>query len=214
MRRGSLVLVLVALGRLALRPHRVTGLADLGIIIRDRVGQVGLLDLTPAHADARAPLPDGVEMIAFAERPDLERAIYDLDILVQPEIPTMALEPTPSFEAWREQTSGDPGFLRELSVMAVRDERMLGSIPRMNNHRQRLTAIEGQPPDLAALPPGCAFNPRCPSAFDRCREAVPAETALGDGQHVRCWLASCGSSSIEAKLAKNGLTESPPGGAV
>ena len=72
-------------------------------------------------------------MIAFAERPDLERAIYDLDILVQPEIPTMALEPTPSFEAWQEQTSGDPGFLRELSVMAVQDESVLGSIQMYDN---------------------------------------------------------------------------------
>ena len=76
---------------------------------------------------------------------------------------------------------------------------LLGSIPRMNNHRQRLTAIDGQPPDLAALPPGCAFNPRCPHAFDRCRETAPEETALGDGRTVRCWLATAGRSSVEAE---------------
>jgi oligopeptide/dipeptide ABC transporter ATP-binding protein len=76
---------------------------------------------------------------------------------------------------------------------------LLGSIPRMNDHRQRLTAIEGQPPDLAALPPGCAFNPRCPSALDRCREAQPPQTMLGNGQTVRCWLADSGSGSIDAK---------------
>ena len=43
---------------------------------------------------------------------------------------------------------------------------LLNSIPRMSDNRQRLTAIDGQPPDLVALPPGCAFAPRCPSAFD------------------------------------------------
>src|ERR1700756_478530 len=48
-------------------------------------------------------------------------------------------------------------------------EALLNSIPRMGDSAQRLTAIEGQPPDLAALPPGCAFAPRCARAFDRCR---------------------------------------------
>src|SRR5256884_8819345 len=47
---------------------------------------------------------------------------------------------------------------------------LLNSIPRMCANRQRLSAIDGQPPDLVALPPGCAFAPRCPSALDRCRE--------------------------------------------
>jgi oligopeptide/dipeptide ABC transporter ATP-binding protein len=40
---------------------------------------------------------------------------------------------------------------------------LLGSIPRMSDSGKRLTAIDGQPPDLAALPQGCAFGPRCPS---------------------------------------------------
>ena len=39
---------------------------------------------------------------------------------------------------------------------------LLNSIPRMSDIDQRLTAIEGQPPDLSALPPGCSFAPRCP----------------------------------------------------
>ena len=65
---------------------------------------------------------------------------------------------------------------------------LLNSIPRMGDNRQRLTAIDGQPPDLSTLPPGCAFAPRCPSAFDRCREAAPPEIITGDGRTVRCWL--------------------------
>src|SRR6516165_5622054 len=64
---------------------------------------------------------------------------------------------------------------------------LLGSIPRMRDGRERLTAIDGQPPDLAALPPGCAFAPRCPSAFQRC--GVPPPHIARDDRTVRCWLA-------------------------
>src|SRR5438876_6964747 len=69
-------------------------------------------------------------------------------------------------------------------------EALLNSIPRMSDDRQRLTAIDGQPPDLAKLPPGCAFAPRCPRAFDRCLREAPPELALGDGRTARCWLAA------------------------
>jgi oligopeptide/dipeptide ABC transporter ATP-binding protein len=69
-------------------------------------------------------------------------------------------------------------------------EALLSSIPRMSDDRQRLTAIDGQPPDLAKLPPGCAFAPRCPRAFDRCFQAAPPELPLGDGRTTRCWLAT------------------------
>src|SRR5207247_8233201 len=46
---------------------------------------------------------------------------------------------------------------------------LLNSIPRMGDPDQRLTAIDGQPPDLSALPPGCSFAPRCPQAMPRGR---------------------------------------------
>src|ERR1700732_3315373 len=67
---------------------------------------------------------------------------------------------------------------------------LLNSIPRMTDDAQRLTAIEGQPPVLAALPPGCSFAPRCPRAFDRCREAAPPEFSETRGRTARCWLAA------------------------
>src|SRR6476660_7772316 len=67
---------------------------------------------------------------------------------------------------------------------------LLNSIPRMSDGPQRLAAIEGQPPDLAALPPGCSFAPRCPRAFDRCREAPPPEFSETRGRTARCWLAA------------------------
>ena len=53
----------------------------------------------------------------------------------------------------------------------------------------RLQTISGAPPDLAALPPGCAFAPRCAQAVDQCRQQKP-QLALGeDGHAVACLLA-------------------------
>ena len=66
---------------------------------------------------------------------------------------------------------------------------LLESIPRFGDGRERLTAIDGQPPDPASLPPGCAFHPRCPYAEDRCRAEAPPEDAVAAGQVARCWLA-------------------------
>jgi oligopeptide/dipeptide ABC transporter ATP-binding protein len=68
-------------------------------------------------------------------------------------------------------------------------EALLNSIPRMSDNAQRLTAIEGQPPDLAALSAGCSFAPRCPRAFDRCHEEAPPEFREALGRTTRCWLA-------------------------
>jgi peptide/nickel transport system ATP-binding protein len=49
-----------------------------------------------------------------------------------------------------------------------------------------LAAIAGAPPDLAQLPPGCAFAPRCPAANNKCLQSVPPLSALGSHQ-VACW---------------------------
>jgi len=51
---------------------------------------------------------------------------------------------------------------------------------------RRLKAIPGSPPDLTALPPGCAFAPRCGLAIDACRAGKPAVVECGGGQLVRC----------------------------
>jgi oligopeptide/dipeptide ABC transporter ATP-binding protein len=65
---------------------------------------------------------------------------------------------------------------------------LLASVPRLGDSADWLRAIEGQPPDLAALPGGCAFAPRCPQAMDRCRTDEPPEFAVGDRHTSRCWL--------------------------
>jgi len=51
---------------------------------------------------------------------------------------------------------------------------------------RRLEAIPGAPPNLAALPPGCAFAPRCRYVEAACSAAVPGEVWLDDARMVRC----------------------------
>jgi peptide/nickel transport system ATP-binding protein len=50
----------------------------------------------------------------------------------------------------------------------------------------RLPAIPGSPPDLANLPPGCPFAPRCAHAAAACRAATPPAVSVGEGHVVRC----------------------------
>jgi oligopeptide/dipeptide ABC transporter ATP-binding protein len=52
----------------------------------------------------------------------------------------------------------------------------------------RLKAIEGVVPNLASLPPGCSFAPRCRDRMPVCDTAFPAETAVGMGHSVKCYL--------------------------
>ncbi|HEV8226464.1 MAG TPA: ABC transporter ATP-binding protein, partial [Methylomirabilota bacterium] len=68
-------------------------------------------------------------------------------------------------------------------------EALLRSIPRLTDKRERLTAIEGQPPDMTSPPSGCAFHPRCPKAFERCQEQDPPSFDVAEDQRARCWLA-------------------------
>jgi oligopeptide/dipeptide ABC transporter ATP-binding protein len=53
---------------------------------------------------------------------------------------------------------------------------------------QRLRAIEGSVPLLGALPPGCAFNPRCPDRFEPCTLAPPPDYPVGPEQTAKCYL--------------------------
>ena len=53
---------------------------------------------------------------------------------------------------------------------------------------QRLRAIEGSVPLLGALPPGCAFNPRCPDRFDRCMSTAPPDYTVGASHTAKCFL--------------------------
>ncbi len=68
---------------------------------------------------------------------------------------------------------------------------LMGSIPAMGEERERLLQIDGAMPRLNAIPSGCAFHPRCPQAFDRCRSARPDLIDAGT-THAACWLVADG----------------------
>ena len=64
---------------------------------------------------------------------------------------------------------------------------LMGSIPAMDEDRDRLLQIDGAMPRLTAIPRGCAFNPRCPNAFERCRGERPELMDAG-ATRAACWL--------------------------
>ncbi|MGC4076775.1 MAG: ABC transporter ATP-binding protein [Rubrivivax sp.] len=64
---------------------------------------------------------------------------------------------------------------------------LMGSIPAMDVERERLAQIDGAMPRLGAIPPGCAFHPRCEHAFARCRSERPELMAAGTTR-AACWL--------------------------
>jgi peptide/nickel transport system ATP-binding protein len=66
---------------------------------------------------------------------------------------------------------------------------LMASIPDMDGDRERLNQIDGAMPRLNAIPSGCAFNPRCPKAFDRCRQETP-ELVQAGANRAACWLHS------------------------
>jgi oligopeptide/dipeptide ABC transporter ATP-binding protein len=71
---------------------------------------------------------------------------------------------------------------------------LLASIPSGAAGR-RLVAIDGVVPSLSALPPGCAFAPRCPTRIDVCDQAVPPDVPVTGDHHARCVLLSAGAAA-------------------
>lgn len=68
---------------------------------------------------------------------------------------------------------------------------LLKSFPTIHGPRRTMTGIPGSPPDLRNVPVGCAFNPRCPFAFDACRSIVPtlqSSASESPNQLVACHL--------------------------
>jgi oligopeptide/dipeptide ABC transporter ATP-binding protein len=66
-------------------------------------------------------------------------------------------------------------------------EALLRSVPRLDEDVDRLYSIEGQPPALHALPPGCSFAPRCPAVRGHCLQHVPSAVAVRPGHQAACW---------------------------
>ncbi|MFJ4902317.1 ABC transporter ATP-binding protein [Streptomyces sp. NPDC088727] len=64
---------------------------------------------------------------------------------------------------------------------------LLRSIPRLDQKGRELYAIKGLPPNLLHIPPGCAFNPRCPMAQDVCRTDVPPLFDVAENRQSACY---------------------------
>jgi len=74
---------------------------------------------------------------------------------------------------------------------------LMGSIPSMAVERERLMQIDGAMPRLTAIPTGCAFNPRCPRVFERCRTERPDLMAAG-ATRAACWLQAADAVKVPA----------------
>jgi peptide/nickel transport system ATP-binding protein len=70
---------------------------------------------------------------------------------------------------------------------------LMAAIPDITVDRERLNQIDGAMPRLNAIPPGCAFNPRCPQTFDRCKVDRP-DLMDADATRAACWLVRGGSA--------------------
>jgi len=65
---------------------------------------------------------------------------------------------------------------------------LLGSIPKLNEQRDRLQVIEGTVPSPSQMPEGCRFHPRCSRVMEICRQKEPVLVESEPGHEVRCWL--------------------------
>jgi len=66
---------------------------------------------------------------------------------------------------------------------------LMNSIPKLDQDvKEKLIPIPGAPPDLANVPTGCAFNPRCHFAEDRCRQDEPLLEQVSGGHYKACWI--------------------------
>jgi oligopeptide/dipeptide ABC transporter ATP-binding protein len=66
---------------------------------------------------------------------------------------------------------------------------LMNSLPKMGKKVEKLYSIEGQPPDLHTLPPGCGFAPRCSEVLEICRQEYPPQSMVREEHTMSCWLA-------------------------
>lgn len=81
---------------------------------------------------------------------------------------------------------------------------LMGSLPNEETAGTTLEAIKGSPPNLAHLPEGCPFSPRCKYACDLCRRERPALTEVEPGHLARC-------HRLDVTASFQGLIEVPDG---
>ena len=79
---------------------------------------------------------------------------------------------------------------------------LMASIPSMQRRHSDLPQIEGSMPRLAAIPPGCAFHPRCPIAVVRCAQERPVLAAAGETQ-AACWLTAAPGPALGGEAVRH-----------
>ena len=80
---------------------------------------------------------------------------------------------------------------------------LLGSIPRLDEKRERLPSIEGRVPDMSRPPPGCRFAARCPFVEPECRTTAPALVEVAPGHLSRCRRAPLSRMAARAPCSKS-----------
>lgn len=80
---------------------------------------------------------------------------------------------------------------------------LLKSVPRLDLQGEKLTPIDGTPPDLFSPPVGCPFTARCPFAMEVCDKVYPGTTELSDAHKVDCWLQDERAKQLLATTANN-----------
>jgi len=83
----------------------------------------------------------------------------------------------------------EQGAVRDLFRAAKHPytQALLGSMPKLGT-KEPLYAIPGQPPNLAQLPSGCAFHPRCARAMTQCQTQQPDDRRIAENWVAKCWL--------------------------
>jgi oligopeptide transport system ATP-binding protein len=82
---------------------------------------------------------------------------------------------------------------------------LLNSVPRLDidKKQERLSSIEGTPPDLFAPPKGCPFADRCEYAMKICREQMPPMFNIGENHESACWLNHPDAPKVESPIIKS-----------
>ena len=204
----------------SLRVHGLAGKQDARIQAIELLRAVRIADPEKRVDDYPHQLSGGMRQrvmiaVALACRPPLiiaDEPTTALDVTVQAQILELLREMKDQFDLSLLLITHDLGVIAEtadrVAVMyagriveegAVRDifrrplhpytQGLLASIPG-EGAGSRLRAIDGVVPNMAALPPGCTFAPRCPHRMDVCTTAVPALVETEPAHKARCYLHS------------------------